>query len=70
MSMLNIPIVLAIPHLTPAIQKTTCIIPRGIVLWLRRICDDEIVNEGKNYLKYFEPTILNALPIELGCTDS
>ena len=23
MSMLNIPIVLAIPHLTPAIQKTT-----------------------------------------------
>lgn len=39
---------------------------------LRRICDDddEIVNEGKNYLKYFGPTILNALPIELGCTDS
>ena len=39
--MLNPPTVLAITHLTPAIKKTTCNIPRGIVLRIRKICDDE-----------------------------
>ena len=39
MSMLNPPIVLAISHLT------TAIIPRGIALRLRRICDDDETSE-------------------------
>ena len=54
--MLNSPVVLAIPHLTPAIQKNNiCNIFRGIALWLRRICgDDETFekrsSEYQNYL--------------------
>ena len=49
MSMLNHPIVLAIPHLTPAIQKSNiCNKPRGIALRLRRICDDDETFEKRS----------------------
>ena len=63
--MLNQPIVLAVPHLTPAIQNNICNIPRGIVLWLRRICaDDETFkkrsSDYQNYLiaRYHKPSIV------------
>ena len=48
MSILNQPIVLAIPHLTPAIQRTTYATYLEVSLRLRRMCDNDETFE--NYL--------------------
>ena len=54
MSILNSPIVLTIPHLIPAILKTTY----ATYLRLRRICDDDETFEKRSpeYQNYLIPT--------------